>query len=167
MQRAAPQPVRSPPSPISALARHCRDGTGDKPSPRPPATCRPRPPPALPAILPDHVSAAGRKGRFFSSNPRSLHTGGAPPRESPFPQQRDKVALHCGRNGMYDYRRKRGMARRRSPPVGAEAQTPPGRSFRRSRDSGRALPYAARQRGGRRTSSAIMQAGKEGCPSAG
>ena len=59
------------------------------------------------------------------------------------------------------------MARRRSPPVGAEAPTPPGRSFRRSRDSGRALPYAARQRGGRRTSSAIMQADKEGCPTAG
>ena len=46
--------------------------------------------------------------------------------------------------------RQRVMARRRSPPGGAEAPTPPGRSSR-VRDSGRATPYDARQRGGQGT----------------
>ena len=60
------------------------------------------------------------------------------------------------------------MARRRSPPRrGGSSDAARTLVTRHARDSGRAMPYAARQRGGRGTTLADLQIVTVGCPNAG
>ena len=60
------------------------------------------------------------------------------------------------------------MARRRSPPRrGGSSDAARTLVTRRARDSGRAMPYAARQGGGKGTIQTGLEAVKDGCPNAG
>ena len=76
--------------------------------------------------------------------------------------------FHAQRVPILFCKRKRGMARRRSPPRrGGSSDAARTLVTRRARDSGRAMPYAARQGGGRGTPQAGLEAVKDGCPTAG
>ena len=87
----------------------------------------------------------------------------------PFPQPPGIATLPIRPNAPHPaYRRKRGMARRRSPPRrGGSSDAARTLVSRHARDSGRAMPNAARQEGGRGTTLADLQIVTVGCPNAG
>ena len=87
----------------------------------------------------------------------------------PFPQPPGIATLPIRPNAPHPaYRRKRGMARRRSPPRrGGSSDAARTLVTRHARDSGRAMPNAARQEGGRGTTLADLQIVTVGCPNAG
>ena len=141
------------------------------------------PPASFPAAIPPAVLSASETPRGgFHANHRSnkskrsilyrTHASGTVQgiiKGKPFPQPPGIATLPIRPNAPHPgYRRKRGMARRRSPPRrGGSSDAARTLVSRHARDSGRAEPNAARQEGGRGTTLADLQIVTVGCPNAG